>query len=299
MRKIIYKIIKIPLIFIFLKTPLIRILKKRFFSHRSLKSRSYFMSILDRLFQGEYLSKQKNHEYTRELLSSTVKFGEGEKWALHYYSNPAQSLENLKKRKVGSISDFENRPIFQEIISFIQSKNLEENEDTFLIQLGSSSGKDLEFFNKYFPKLKYISTDINDEILDFQKKKYKNKGFKFFKCYAEDIDKCIDALKLSDKNIILFSIGSLQYVIPFYLEQFFFKIKKIKNLNLFICDPVKLSFVDENKNYSDYRGNSSYTHIYEKYASEFVVLKKKVIRPFENSNTPNRDVGTYYLHIVN
>ena len=76
MRKIIYKIIKIPLILIFLKTPLLNILKKRFFKHRSLKSKNYFMSALDRLFHSEYLCKQKNHEYARKLISSTVEHGE-------------------------------------------------------------------------------------------------------------------------------------------------------------------------------------------------------------------------------
>ena len=184
------------------------------------------------------------------------------------------NLENLKKKKVGSMTDFENRPIFYEIINFINSNNLGEDKETYVIQLGSSSGKDLEFFNKYFPKLNYISTDINDEILNFQKKKYLNKNFYFYKCYAENIDRCIASFKLSNQNIIFFSVVHCN-MFCIYLKQFFFKIKKMQNVNLFICDPVKLSFVDKNLGLSEYRGNSSYTHIYEKYASEFKILKKK------------------------
>ena len=71
-------------------------------------------------------------------------------------------------------------PIYQKMINFIKQKNFHENEDTYIIQLGSSSGRDLEFFLNFFPKINYISTDINDEILDFQKK-YNFNNLKYFK----------------------------------------------------------------------------------------------------------------------
>ncbi len=299
MRKIIYNIFKYPLILILLKTPVVNLLKKRFFKHRSLKSRGYFMFVIDTLFEREYLCKQENKKYVRELISSTVDFGEGEKWAKHYFVNSAQNLDSLKKSKVGSISDYENRPIFGEIINFIKIHKLSNDENTNIVQLGSSSGKDLEFFNNYFPKLNYISTDINDEILNFQKKKYDYKNFKYFKCFAEDIDKCLDHFNLTNKKLILFSIGSLQYVVPFYLKQFFSKVKNFRDLNLFICEPIKLSFIDNNTDCSQYRGKSSYSHNYKKYAFKFNTLEKRIIRPYENTEYHFKDTGTYYLHLAN
>ena len=216
MRKIIYNIIKYPLILIFIKTPFINILKKRFKHHRFLKNRNIIWFVLDTLFQREYFNKLKNKEEIRELTNSTLIDGEGRKWAQHYYDNHFQTLDELKKRRFGTMSANDASPIFEKMINFIKSNNLSDDENTYIIQLGSSSGRDLEFFLKIFPKLNYISTDLNDEILDFQKEKYDYSNFSFFKCHAEDIDQCINYFKISDKNIILFSSGSLQYVIHFF-----------------------------------------------------------------------------------
>ena len=112
--------------------------------------------------------------------------------------------------------------------------------------------------------MNYISTDVNNEILDFQKEKYNYSNLKYFKCYAEDIDKCIDYFKISDKNIILFSVGTLQYVNSFFLKELFSKIKNYKNLNLFISEPVSLKFIGNSDLISYHRGNTSYSHPYNR-----------------------------------
>ena len=62
MKKIIYEVIKYPLIVIFIKTPLINILKRRFKNYRSLKKRNIIWYVLDVLFQREYFNKLKNKE---------------------------------------------------------------------------------------------------------------------------------------------------------------------------------------------------------------------------------------------
>jgi hypothetical protein len=299
MRRILYNIIKYPLIIIFLKSPIVFYLKRRFSKHRNLKHGGYFLNILDRLFEKEYLSKKKNKYSLRKILLSTVQNGEGERWAKYYFANSPNNFEDLKKRKVGSITDYENRPIYQKIVNHIKKNKLDQNNDTFIIQLGSSSGRDLIFFKKYFPKLNYISTDVSDEILNFQKKQYINDNLKYFNCFAEDIIKCINYFEINNKNIILFSIGSLQYVVPYFLKNFFLSILKIKNLNLFICEPVKLSFIDKNKEFSEYRGKASYSHLYEKYSLKFKTIEKKIIRPYEKSQRANKDVGTSFLHLKN
>ena len=91
MRRIIYNIIKYPLILIFLKTPLINLLKKRFRFHRShvlyenKEKRNIIMLTLDILFQREYFNKLKSKEKLRELADSSLGFGEGRKWAQMYY----------------------------------------------------------------------------------------------------------------------------------------------------------------------------------------------------------------------
>ena len=190
--------------------------------------------------------------------------------------------------------------MFERMINYIKSNNLSDDKNSYIIQLGSSSGRDLEFFLKIFPKLNYISTDVNDEILDFQKEKYSYPNLKYFKCYAEDIDECINHFKISNKNIILFSSGSLQYVNPFFLEEFFLKIKNYKNLNLFINEPVNLLFIDNNKLISNYRGSISFSHRYDKYAknSNFNIIENQVIRPYSMDDKQHSQTGHFDLHLM-
>ena len=61
-------------------------------------------------------------------------------------------------------------------------------------------------------------------------------------------DECINFFDISNKNIILFSVGSLQYVNPFFLEELFLKIREYQMINLFIGEPVSLPFIDNKKN---------------------------------------------------
>ena len=280
---------------------MLNVLKKRFIYYRSIKSRNLIWRILDALFYHEYFKKLKSKDEIRKLADSTLTNGEGKKWAQHYYENHFQTLDNLKKKQIGQIYANKASPIFEKIIHFIKSSQLSDDENTYVIQLGSSSGRDLEFFFKIFPKLKYISTDINDEILNFQKEKYGVKNLRYYKCYAENIDECIDYFKLSNKKIIFFSNGSLQYVNPFFLKDFFSKIKNYKVINLFLNEPVSLSFIDNNTLMSDNRGNISFSHRYDDYClkSGLQLIEKKVIRPYSAKDKFKGDVGHFYMQASN
>ena len=299
MKKIIYNIIAYPLILIFLKTPFINLLKKRFKFYRSIKKKNIIMLTLDTLFQREYFDKLKSKEEIRELTDSTLVSGEGRKWAQNHYSKHFQTLDELKKRKTGLISSDKALPVFTRIIDYIKNNQLEKNKNVYIIQLGSSSGKGLEFFYKIYPELNYISTDVNDEILDFQKEKYNYSNFSFFKCYAEDIDECINHFNLENKILILFSSSSLQYVNPYFLKEFFNKINKYDNLNLFIVEPLSLIFIDNSKKMSDNRGNISYSHRYNEYANEvkIKIIEEKIIRLYAKNDPNHKYTGHYYLHL--
>ena len=100
MKTLLYNIFKFPLILIFIKTPLIKILKRRFIFKRFEKKKNFFWLILDIIFQKEYFNKLDDKNKIRELSNSTLKYGQGRKWALHYYNNHFRTIENLKKKKL-------------------------------------------------------------------------------------------------------------------------------------------------------------------------------------------------------
>lgn len=262
-KSIIYKIIRYPLIFLFLKTSLINILKNNFKQHR--EKRNILMRYLNIFFEKEYFSKLKNKKEIRELTNSTLSFGQGRKWAEYYHNKNILNIQTLNSLRVGLMSFKNSSLIYTRIINFIKKNNFEKNKDVYIIQIGSCSGRELEFFHNIFPELNFISTDINDEILDFQKEKYKYKNFNLYKCYAEDINKCIEDNNIQDKIIIIFTSGVLQYVNPHFLIDFFNQLKKFKNINLFLNEPISLSFIENSNLIYKSRGNISFsivtTHI--------------------------------------
>ena len=247
MKKIIYKLIlKYPLIILLLKTPLKKIFINYMRKFRYREKTNLLDELLSYFFWIEYFSKLENPEEIRKITNSTLDDGEGRKWAETYFRGHFKTIENLHNTKFGNFGLMtlnDANPIFSEIIKYIKDNHLSEDKDTFIIQIGSSSGMDLKFFYDQFPKLNYISTDINDEILNFQKEKYDFLNFKFFKCYAEEIDKCFEQFNLEAKRIILFSRGSAQYLVPYFLDVYFSKIKFHKNLILFLSEPIDLRFI--------------------------------------------------------
>ena len=110
------------------------------------KKKNIIWFVLDILFQREYFNTLKNKEEIRELTNSTLVNGEGRKWAQYYYDKHFQTLDELKKRRVGTMFLNNASPIFERMINFIKSNNLSDDKNTYIIQLGSASGRDLNFF---------------------------------------------------------------------------------------------------------------------------------------------------------
>lgn len=296
-KSIIYKIIRYPLIFLFLKTPLINILKNNWKYHR--EKRNILMRNLNIFFSKEYFSKLKDKKKIRELTDSTLAFGQGRKWAEYYYNKNILNIQTLNSLRVGLMSLKDSSLIYTRIINFIKKNNLEKNKDVYIIQIGSCSGRELEFFHNIFPELNFISTDINNEILDFQKEKYKYKNFNFYKCYAENINKCIEDNNIQNKIIIIFSSGTLQYVNPHFLIDFFNQLKRFKNINLFLNEPISLLFIDNSNLIYKSRGNISFNHRYDSYCNDFNIIEKKILRPYAKDDILHKDTGHYFLHVSN
>ena len=302
MKKIIYKLIlKYPLIILLLKTPLKKIFINYMRKFRYREKTNLLDELLSYFFWIEYFSKLENPEEIRKITNSTLDDGEGRKWAEEYFRGHFKTIENLHNTKFGNFGLMtlnDANPIFSEIIKYIKDNHLSEDKGTFIIQIGSSSGMDLKFFYDQFPKLNYISTDINDEILNFQKEKYDFPNFKFFKCYAEEIDKCFEQFNLEAKRIILFSYGSTQYVVPYFVNIFFSKIKFHKNLILFLNEPIDLRFFKTSEvAIKQQRGNISFSHNYKQHAQKnnLKIIKEQIIEPHSKDDPVHKYTGHYYL----
>lgn len=126
-------------------------------------------------------------------------------------------------------------------------------------------------------------------------------NLKYFKCHAEDIDECINYFNIAKKNIILVSIGALEYVNSFFLEEFFLKLKKYQSLNLFLVESVNLKFIDSKKEMTKHRGNISFSHRYDEYVkkSGLNIIEYKLTRPYSENDKLHSDTGHFNLHASN
>lgn len=147
---------------------------------------------------------------------------------------------------------------------------VKNNQDSYFIQLGSCTGREVIFFKEKYPSLKCISTDINKEFLDFQEQKYKNK-LNYALLDIKDIDSFLKKENIIDKKKIIYINGILNYLNEKEIEKIILKFSEIKNtffvLNHVILRDIKqkgkrrLDFFDHD--YSKLMLNSQLTNIYE------------------------------------
>ena len=290
LKSLIKQILTILIIYTPVKTTIQKIIIKR--GHH-LKKKSYIFGVIENIYWQKYFCHINDPYLQRNITSKSLSNGNGIKWAKIYSKNPPSNFQELNRNKVGKMSAFKANPIHFEIYKFIKKNNY-NNSKTAIIQIGSCSGSDLFFFYNYFKEIKYISTDINNEILNFQRIKINNKKFIFYKCYAEEIDKCIQKYCGNIKNIVIFSSGTLQYVNPFFLSKMRINLSKIynKKINLFITEPIIKFNVDSFYYKSICLGHYSFSHNYSKYFNKFKLKKRLIISPYLNGN----DVRHFYSH---
>ena len=86
-----------------------------------------------------------------------------------------------------------------------------------------------------------------------------------------------------EKDILVLSSGSLQYVQPEHLQGFFKTLAKCPNLKILLLEPAcESQGKPDELERSIWRGNFSYTHAYKYYAelSGIKTVKCEIIRPY-------------------
>ncbi len=291
MRKLIINIIS----FFLINSGLIFLIEKRIFKYRSLKYedksifpflKKYYHSIdyflVTVVYFKKYYSNIKDPKKQRKISFNTLENNEGVKWAKHYYD------QNSK----GSIHREVREEIYKKTSDLITNKSL-NNKKTLFINIGSSSGLDLMYFYKKFTKIVYLSSDINDEIINFQKELYKNYDINYFKGSADLVAENLDLLvkKYNVNVVIIFCNGSLQYEIPYYLDQSFNFLKKSKSKFYFcMIESFELKFYNTN---SYHKKNILWMHNYPSYINKykFNIVWNKLLK---ENQLENNSIGLIF-----
>lgn len=247
---------------------------------RDVGKRSWLDKLLFRFFfavwvKFEYL-KEKNPD-EREKLKTLAMGGEsGKQWAA-YYQETGLDLN----RKVGVMTLNASMPAYEEISDILRNAESEY----LVIQIGSSSGREIAYYANEFGRHEYIGTDIYDEVIEYARSKHPLPNLKFIKSSAKHIRDLIinQKAKSPDSKVLIYSFSCLQYVQPEHVIDFFNSLVEQDSLEVIVCDASSEAngSPDELKT-SIWRGDFSYTHDYKWYAeaSGFKTVKCEIVRPY-------------------
>jgi hypothetical protein len=267
MKKFLIKII----VLLFVKTRLILLLEKRILKYRrhlylnkSILPMFKKRTILDHfivstLYFGEYYKNLKDQNVQRKLSLLTLNDGEGAYWAKYYYENQKGLIHR------------ENRStIYLETEKLIIDNNL-DNSKVYFVNLGSSSGLDLLHFKKKFQNINFISSDINEEIINFQKENT-FKGITNIDYIIGTLENVIEDIRLKFQNnseikIIFFTNATIQYVVPKFLDKAFNSLTNIKN-KFYFCSSEQFRNTGK-KDISFHVKNILWHHDYRKYIEQY------------------------------
>ena len=236
----------------------------------------------------EYL-KEVDPDRREELKALAMAGVSGENWAKVYDYRPLDV-----NSKIGRMTFQEVFPIFDEIEKTLQNAK----RNLLVIQIGSSSGREIAHFAAKFPKFEYIGTDICEEVISYSSQSHQLPNLSFKLSSAKNILEILS--DHAGKDIFIYSSCSLQYVQPEHLKDFFYTISSHADLKIVILEPGNEEHGEPDKlNKSIWRGNFSYTHNY-RYAAEAAGLetvKCKIIRPYlPYEEFPKRRNTVHYFY---
>jgi len=235
----------------------------------------------------EYLA-EKDPDKRESLKEISMGGAGGKEWA-RSYDEPINF-----ESKIGRLLYAEACPLLPEIDKILSSIA----RSVVVIQVGSSSGKEIAWLAKKNPIHRYIGTDIYPEVIAYSSGSHNLPNLSFQLYSAKEIYNLLN--KYKDEEVIIFSSASLQYVQPEHLEAFFSSIGRISNLDVLLLEPAnELKGNPEKLNGSLWRGNFSYTHNYRLYAEKAGLYTKKfqIIRPyFPYNDFPMHNGTVHYFY---
>lgn len=276
-KQIFVLVIKATLRFKFLKIKLLSSYKK------STQPTNRIIRIFGQVFFSEiypHLTLSERMDTQLYLMGGDI----GVAWAEHYQTMTSTFPPKKDTVFIGDKEWHEVKPF----VKYIEDL-LSNCENCLVIQIGSSSGREIAYFSKKFQQHYFIGTDIVEEVCDYSSKKYSAKNIKFINCPSH----YSHLLSIMDnfENYIVFSSGSLQYAFPEHLNDMFKEWSKKRNVHIIVSEPssTKKQIPTEIKG-STVRGQCSYTHNYSYYARKngFNIKEEDLIKPYISEKYKNK-----------
>ncbi len=208
-------------------------------------------------------------------------------WAIYY----EKEIENYPPKegslKIGGLDYYQALPYLEVVKSKLNSGSFRK-----CMQIGCSSGREINYFASLFPCIQFIGAEIDSQIVEYLNNSYKNQeNLSFVVSWAGETAK-----EQALDDTLVFSNGSLQYVYPEHLDMFFKAVAGISNVCLVFSEPTNFKKICPTKvSGSLPRGKLSYTHNYEFYAgkAEMRVEKVKITKPYDLASQSHGYTANY------
>jgi len=134
----------------------------------------------------------------------------GVRWAQRYDARPfAEELEG----RIGCLPFREACPAFPAL-----ERLCEESSGWTVVQIGSSSGRELGHFAARYPMVQFVGVDIVPEVVRYSTAAHQAPNLRLV---AGDARKLRETLSFVQRPIVLLSNGTLQYVGPAFIGRWF------------------------------------------------------------------------------
>ena len=236
-----------------------------------------FGRLVNHFFWKEYYTRdiEKRKSIQEKLMGGQS----GLEWAKYYKKDRNNFPPKDDENKLGILNYNQAFQGLNMICELIRNNNPEEFT---CIQLGGSSGKEISYLAKKFPDTYFIYSDLFESVTSYASKKQKLNNLDYVTCPAESLPAIVQTCK--NKRVIIFSIGSCQYVFPENLDLTFRLLSKVNNKEIdFILDESGNNS-DDIMNYKGSlpRGLFSYSHNYKYFAEKYGFATKRwdFVEPF-------------------
>lgn len=202
----------------------------------------FFHNIVVYFVLAKYYSKNTSSKEREVLKYMCMGNDSGVIWAKHYVK---QGFPN-EKTKMDS---------FWELLD----NKLSDNTIIHVHQVACGSGREVAYYAKKYPKIKFIGSDIDESVVSFCKEKWgyiSNLTFQVVR---------LDRLNEKEKKILkcdlIYASGGLQYLDEAHLIRFF-KIINGLSKQIIFTQPLAIDFLMDKHIHSKKRGNFSWNHPY-------------------------------------
>ena len=209
----------------------------------------------------------------------------GASWAEHYQSQPLDFT-----RPVGRLSYREACPLMPGLDSLLEQRR----DPTLVIQIGSSSGREIAWLAQRHTQHRYVGIDPYPDVIEVSRRYHTSPNLTFAAASTRAIPSLItDRIE----PVVLFSSGSLQYAQPEHVAMLFAELAKRRGIELWLLEPA----LESGRDPSDvpgslWQGNFGYTHNYRYYAETAGWQTKicDIIRPYSDDRRRRSTVHYFY-----